>query len=97
MASPTQPWGISWDVTILEVAPSFMFSATTNPVNAAVIIVSSPDEKAFYLNSLMWCVQMSEHIDFKKEWMKAKNEKALRKMVLKAWQKSCSDSERNLF
>lgn len=59
----------------------------TPPVHAFFIIVASPDEKSFYMHSLMWIIQISEETNFKKEWIKAKDVDELRKIILKAWKK----------
>ena len=56
-------------------------------VHAAFIIVSSNDEQNFYMHSLMWMVQFAEGIDFEREWMNAKNNEELRRVILKSWKK----------
>ena len=80
-----------YEVVHVRTKRGAMFTGSKTPVHAAFIVVSSPDEKSFYLNSLMWLVQVSETPDFKKCWMKAKDGKELRKLVLEEYQKHCGE------
>jgi hypothetical protein len=63
------------------------FSDKHPPVRAALIVVSTPDERDFYLHSLMWLVQVEEEMDFEREWIDAKNDEELRQVFLKSWKK----------
>jgi amino acid transporter len=56
-------------------------------INTFFIVVSSNDQKQFYLHTLMWIIQITEDEDFEKEWINAKNEDELKKIILKYWAK----------
>jgi mannitol/fructose-specific phosphotransferase system IIA component (Ntr-type) len=63
-----------------------ILSDGVDPVHAFFIIVASPDEKEFYLHSLMWIIQTVQD-DFEKEWINAKDDDELRNIILKRWRK----------
>jgi amino acid transporter/mannitol/fructose-specific phosphotransferase system IIA component (Ntr-type) len=64
-----------------------ILSDNIDPVHAFFVIVSSSDQKNFYLHSLMWMIQIAEEPDFEKEWINAQDEEDLREVILKAFRK----------
>ena len=70
-----------------------ILSDKSDPVRAFFVIVSSPDQKSFYLHVLMWLIQIAEKTDFEDEWVQAENIDELREIILSAWEKN---KERNL-
>ena len=76
-----------FEIALVRIKRGALFSDEFSPINAAFVVVSSADEQNFYLHSLMWMVQIAEIIDFKNEWLNAKNENEIRKIVLSAWKR----------
>lgn len=76
-----------FEIELVRTKKGAIFSDEFPPVNAAFIVVSSPDEQNFYLHSLMWMVQIGEGIDFQKEWLNAKSNDELREIILSSWRK----------
>ena len=62
-------------------------SDDVDPIRAFFIIVATPDKRSLYLHTLMWLIQIAEETNFEKEWIKAKNDDELRKIILKSWSK----------
>jgi len=82
-----------FEMALVRTKKGAMFKEDSEPVHAAFIIVASPDEQGFYLHSLMWMVQISESIEFRKKWMNAKSKKELRRIVLDAFRDQCKNSK----
>lgn len=80
-----------YDLVLVRTKRGCMFPNCKNPIHATFIVVSSPDEKSFYLNSLMWLIQVSESEGFEEKWLKAKGKKQLRKIVLDEYEKICGE------
>jgi len=76
-----------YEIVMVRTKKGATFSDESPPVHAAFVVVSSHDEEAFYLHSLMWLVQIEEGIDFEKKWKIAKDKDELRKIVLSSWRK----------
>lgn len=57
------------------------------PIHAFFFVISTPDKKSFYLHSLMWLLQLSENIDFSKQWLEAEGPDELREILREAWLK----------
>ncbi|RLF62796.1 MAG: hypothetical protein DRN31_03640 [Thermoplasmata archaeon] len=74
-----------FDVIIVRSKKGIIFSDEIPPIHAFFVIVSSPDQKNFYLHSLMWIVQISEETDFEEKWIAAKDDKELRDIILSAF------------
>ena len=64
-----------------------IISDDIDPINAFVIIVTSPDLLHFYYHSLMWFVQIADETDFKDEWINAKDKDEIRSIILSSWKK----------
>ncbi|MCK5636374.1 MAG: PTS sugar transporter subunit IIA, partial [Thermoplasmatales archaeon] len=62
-------------------------SDDVDPIHAFFVVVASPDQKSFYLHSLMWIIQIAEETDFEEEWIKAKDSEKLRDIILSSWKK----------
>jgi len=78
-----------FEIALVRTKKGARFIENGPPVNAVFIIISTPDEQSFSLHSLMWILQISESPDFREKWMKAKTEKELRRIVLKAHREQC--------
>jgi len=76
-----------FEIILVRTKKGAAFSDEHPPVRAAFIVVSSHDEQSFYLHSLMWMVEIEEQIDFKSEWVDAKDSDELRNLVLSSWKK----------
>ena len=66
---------------------TFSGKSSSIPIYAMFIIVSTPDERIFYLHSLMWIIKILEGNDFDNKWLNAKNIKELRNIILSLWRK----------
>ena len=64
-----------------------MLFEDTPPVHAFFVVVATPEQKSFYMHSLMWIVQMAEDVDFDKKWKNAKDTDELRDIILESWRK----------
>jgi mannitol/fructose-specific phosphotransferase system IIA component (Ntr-type) len=64
-----------------------ILSDDVGPIHAFFVIVASPNQKNFYLHSLMWIVQVAEETDFETEWIIAKDDEELKDIILAAWKK----------
>jgi len=76
-----------FDIIIVRSKKGIIFSDEVPPIHAFFVIVSSPDQKNFYLHSLMWIVQISEETDFEEKWLNAENDRELRGIILSACKK----------
>ncbi len=59
--------------------------AKKHPIHNSFILVSSASEEHLYFPAIRWLYQIEEKIDFEKEWLSAKNDKELKKLILEAW------------
>jgi amino acid transporter len=76
-----------FELIIVRSKMGIILTDNIDPIRAFFIIVSSPDKKSLYLHTLMWLIQIAEETDFEKEWVNAKDEEELRKIILKSWKK----------
>jgi len=76
-----------FDMIIIRSKKGFIVSDDSDPIYMFFIIVASPDQQSFYLHSLMWIIQIAEEMDFEEEWMKAKDDKELKEIILSSWRK----------
>ena len=72
-----------YDIAVVRTKRGAIFSEASPPVHAAFVILFTPDEKSFYLNSLMWLIKGCEKVDFEGYWRKAENEERLKQMIIK--------------
>ena len=77
----------TFEMVMVRSKKGIFISDSVDPVHAFFVIVSSPDQRSFYLHSLMWIIQIAGTADFKGEWITAKNEKELRQRILGLWKK----------
>ena len=76
-----------FEMLLVRSRKGIILSDDVGPIHAFFVIVSSTDQKNFYLHSLMWIVQIAERIDFETEWIIAKDDKELKNIILAAWKK----------
>lgn len=75
----------AFEVILVRTKKGAQFKKGEDPVHAAFIVVSSPDEQPFYYQSLMWMLQISESTGFKENWMAAKTKRELRRIIINAF------------
>ncbi len=76
-----------FEMLLVRSRKGIILSDDAGPIHAFFVIVASPDQKNFYLHSLMWIVQIAEGINFEKEWITAKDGEELKNIILAAWKK----------
>ena len=76
-----------FEMMIVRSKMGIVLSDNMDPIRAFFIIVATPDKKSLYLHTLMWLIQIADETDFENEWIKAKNDEELRKIILKSWRK----------
>ena len=81
------PGHSKFEIMLVRDIEGIIISEEDSPIYAAFIIVSTLDERNFYLHALMWLVQIAEGIDFDKEWLSANNIDELRNVILSSWRK----------
>jgi len=74
-------------MVIVRSKKGIIVSEDADPVHAFFVIISSPDQKSFYMHSLMWIIQTAEQTDFEQEWINAKDTDELRDIIIKSWKK----------
>jgi len=76
-----------FEILLIRSKKGLIISDDVDPINAFVIIVASPDLQNFYHHSIMWFVQIADEIDFKDEWINAKDSEGIRDIILSSWKK----------
>lgn len=76
-----------FDMLLVRSKKGMIISKDADPIHAFIFIVASPDQKHFYLHSLMWIVQIAEQTGFEEAWVQAEDGDELRKILLDAWKK----------
>jgi len=76
-----------FEMLLVRSKKGIILSDDVGPIHAFFVIVASPNQKNFYLHSLMWIVQIAEGIDFEAEWITAKDDEELKDIILAAWKK----------
>jgi len=76
-----------FEILFVRSKKGIILSDDVGPIHAFFVIVASPDQKNFYLHSLMWVVQIAEETDFETEWIIAKDDEELKDIILAAWKK----------
>ena len=74
-----------FEMLLVRSRKGIIISSDADPIHAFFMIVASSDQQNFYFHSLMWVVQISEEIDFEKEWLDAHDIEELRGILLTAW------------
>lgn len=75
-----------FELLLINSRKGIIISESIDPIHAFFVVVSTKDQKNFYLHSLMWLAQIAEEIDFGKKWLLAKDADELRKSILSSWQ-----------
>jgi basic amino acid/polyamine antiporter, APA family len=76
-----------FEMLLVRSRKGIILSDDVDPIHAFFVIVASPNQKNFYLHSLMWIVQIAEGINFETEWIIAKDDEELKNIILTAWKK----------
>ena len=76
-----------FEILLVRSRKGIILSDDVDPIHAFFVIVASPNQKNFYLHSLMWIVQIAEGVDFRTEWLIAKDDGELKDIILTAWKK----------
>jgi mannitol/fructose-specific phosphotransferase system IIA component (Ntr-type) len=76
-----------YEILLIRSKKGLLISDDIDPINAFVIIVTSPDLRNFYHHSIMWFVQIADKTDFKDEWVNAKDIEEIREIIISSWKK----------
>ena len=76
-----------FEIVLVRSQKGIFVSEDKEPFYAFIVIISSSDERTFYLHSLMWITQIAEQCNFRDKWLVAENDDKLRELVLAAWKK----------
>jgi amino acid transporter len=76
-----------FEILMVRSKMGIRISEDLDSINTFFVIVSTPDQKQFFMHALMWIIQTTEDEDFEKEWINAKNENELKEIILKYWKK----------
>jgi len=76
-----------FEILLIRSKKGLIISDDVDPINAFVVIVTSPDLQNFYHHSIMWFVQIADEIDFKDEWINAKDSEEIRDIIISSWRK----------
>lgn len=71
----------TYDLGLIRTRRGAMFSDGEPPVHAAFVILFSKDEQNFYLNSLMWLMNISKSADFKSRWTSARDSDEMKEVM----------------
>lgn len=71
------------------------FADAEEPVRAIFVLVGPPEERNFYLQSLMAIAEIANDVSFDEKWEKARGPEALREMILNAERRREFESERD--
>ena len=71
-----------FEILLVRVRKGVIFPDTRKPVHVLFAIVSSRDERNFYLRALAAIAQIIQEHHFEKRWMAAKSKEALRDILL---------------
>ncbi len=74
-----------FEIVLVRSKKGISISEGIEPFHAFIVVISSKDQRTFYLHSLMWIAQLAEQCDFQEEWINAKDLESIRKVILNAW------------
>ena len=80
-----------FELVLVRSKKGIFISKDIEPIHAFIVLISSNDQRNFYLHSLMWIAQLADQCDFKSNWLNAENEDGLREVVLNAWKRRFSE------
>jgi len=61
-----------------------LFNEQEKPIHAAFVLLGSEDMRNYHLRVLMYIAQITQHADFEKRWMQARDTEVLRDVILLA-------------
>jgi len=76
-----------FEILLIRSKMGIVLSDKIDPIHSFFIIVSSEDQKNFYMHVIMWIIQISEQKDFDEKWINAKDADELKKIILDFWNK----------
>ncbi|MBN2603881.1 MAG: amino acid permease [Candidatus Thermoplasmatota archaeon] len=76
-----------FEIILIRSKKGIIVSENASPIHAFFVVVATPEQKNFYMHSLMWIVQIAEETDFEDEWINAKDVDELREIILSSWRK----------
>jgi mannitol/fructose-specific phosphotransferase system IIA component (Ntr-type) len=76
-----------FEILLIRSKMGIVLSDKIDPIHSFFIIVSSEDQKNFYMHVIMWIIQISEQKDFDEKWINAKDEKDLKDIIIDFWDK----------
>jgi mannitol/fructose-specific phosphotransferase system IIA component (Ntr-type) len=71
-----------FDLAIVRAADGIKFPHAEEPVKIMFVLAGSKDERNFHLRALMAIAQITQEKDFEKRWFQARDEQALRNILL---------------
>ncbi|MEF8848907.1 MAG: PTS sugar transporter subunit IIA, partial [Candidatus Thermoplasmatota archaeon] len=85
--SHTIPDKDKFEILLVRTKKGLILSDDIDPVYAFFVILASPDQRSFYLHTLMWIAEIAEKIDFNNDWINADDVDDLRALILDSWKK----------
>lgn len=79
-----------FDIMLVRSKQGIIFPGAGSKVHMVFVIAGSTDERPFHLLALSAIAQITEDSEFGEKWMRAKNEEALRHLILLAQRKRTS-------
>jgi basic amino acid/polyamine antiporter, APA family len=70
-----------FEIVLIRDRKGITLSKDESPVYAAFVVAYSPDRKDFFLNSLVWIVDIAENTDFDRKWLDAESKEELRDII----------------
>ena len=71
-----------FDILLVRCKEGIYFSESTPKIHTVFVIIGTRDERTFHLQSLAAIAQIVQDPHFEDKWMTAKNEEALRDIIL---------------
>ena len=72
----------SFSILLARCKDGITFSEAARPVQAVFVLVGSMDERDFHLRALSTIAEIVQDSRFEKKWLRARNERALRDIIL---------------
>jgi amino acid transporter/mannitol/fructose-specific phosphotransferase system IIA component (Ntr-type) len=76
-----------FEIVLVRSKKGIIVSDKLDPIYAFFVIIASPDQKNFYLHSLMWLIQIASQNQLEKRWTNAKDQYELKSIILDLWRK----------
>ncbi|MFC1512679.1 amino acid permease [bacterium] len=71
-----------FDILLVRCKKGIIFPKTKHKVHTVFVLAGTKDERNFHLRALAAIAQILQSSEFKKKWLSARNEKALRDVIL---------------